>query len=163
MTRTPPTLQAALQASRLAEALTAEQTAQLATAVELRAVGAGTVLAREAAPDQHLYALVDGALQVITQHGTPQQVLVTTLQPGDLSHELGFLDGAERFASLVAAGDVHVLVLARDRLRELLDRHPRVVWGVWCAIARNVHRRQTQLAVEGVELANYVFKQHGRY
>jgi hypothetical protein len=32
-----------------------------------------------------------------------------------------------------------------------------------CAIARNVHRVQTRMALQATELTNYIVKQHGRY
>ena len=158
-----PTLQQTLAASALATSLSADQVAVLATVVRLATFKSGDVLAREGAPDNHLYVVVDGQLGVMAQQGTAQENPIATLGPGDFAHELGFLDGTPRYATLVAGSDATVLVLEREGLEQLVDRDPRVAYGVMRAIVRAAHRNQTRLAVQGAELSNYVFKQHGRY
>jgi len=56
-----------------------------------------------------------------------------------------------------------VLVLEREWLESLIDSHPRILYGVMCAIVRTVHRVQTRLSMQASELTNYIVKQHGRY
>jgi len=163
MTQPAPALHDAVRASRLAQDLTPEQTAVLAGIVSLASFRAKDVLAREGAPDNHLYVVVDGSLGVVKQLGTPEEALIATLNAGDFAHELGFLDGAERYASLVAATDARVLVLEREKLESLIDTHPRILYRVMCAIVRTVHRVQTRLSMQASELTNYIVKQHGRY
>jgi CRP/FNR family transcriptional regulator, cyclic AMP receptor protein len=157
------TLQQALGASPLAQDLSPEQAALLAGVMREERHAAGAVLAREGASDSRLYAVITGTLGVIKAHGTPDQQLLLTMNPGDLVHELGFMDGAERYASLVARSEVHVLVLERAALESLIDSQPRVVYGVLRAIVRTVHRVQKSMAVQATELTNYIVKQHGRY
>ena len=163
MTQPSPSLLDAVQASRLAQDMTPEQKAVLATVVQLASFRAKDVLAREGAADNHLYEVVDGSLGVIKSLGTPEEALVATVHPGEFAHELGFLDGAERFASLVASTDARVLVLEREKLESLIDEHPRILYRVMCAIVRTVHRVQTRLSMQASELTNYISKQHGRY
>lgn len=163
MTTPDPVLLAAVQASRLAQDLTPEQRAVFAGVVSLASFRAKDVLAREGASDNHLYEVVEGTLGVVKQLGTPDETLLATLHPGEFAHELGFLDGAERYASLVASSDARVLVLERGKLESLIDSHPRVVYRVMAAIVRTVHRVQTRLAMQASELSNYISKQHGRY
>ena len=163
MTHPDPALLEVVRNSRLAQDLTPEQAAVLAGIVSLASFRAKEVLAREGAPDNHLYVVVDGSLGVVKQLGTPDEALIATLNPGDFAHELGFLDGAERYASLVAATDARVLVLEREKLESLIDTHPRVLYRVMCAIVRTVHRVQTRLSMQASELTNYIVKQHGRY
>ena len=162
---TPPdtALHEALRASRLAQDLSREQVAVLATVVRLANYRANEVLAMEGHTDNHLYALVEGSLNVVRHSGTPDEVVIATLRVGDFAHELGFLDGAERYASLVAATDVRVLVLEREGLESLIDRHPRILYAVMRAIVRTVHQVQTRLSMQASELTNYIVKQHGRY
>ena len=152
-----------VRASPLAQDMSADEAAVLASLVTLQSVPAKQVLAREGAVDNRLYVLVDGSLAVVKQAGTSEEAQLHLLAPGDFAHELGFLDGTERYASLVAASDSHVLVLEREKLESLIDSHPRVLYRVMCAIVRVVHRVQTRLAVESSELTNYIVKQHGRY
>jgi ribosome-associated toxin RatA of RatAB toxin-antitoxin module/CRP-like cAMP-binding protein len=163
MTPTDPQLYEAARACPLAKEMTDEQTAVLAGLLSLESFQAKQVLAREGTTDNHLYVVVDGSLGVVKHLGTPDETLIATLNSGDFAHELGFLDGAERYASLVASTAARVLVLEREKLESLIDTHPRVLYAVMCAIVRTVHRVQTRLSMQASELTNYIFKQHGRY
>ena len=163
--RPPPSLAVidALRASPIARALTAEQSQVLAALVNLRSWQRGDVLAQEGMVDDRLIAIVEGSVAVVKHRGTPDESLLVTLHAGDLAHELGFLDGTPRNASLVAVDAVRVLVLTRKALESVVDSEPRVVYEIMCAIVRSAHRVQARLSVQAVELMNYVFKQHGRY
>jgi ribosome-associated toxin RatA of RatAB toxin-antitoxin module len=163
MTPTDPALYAAVQACPLAQDLSPAQTAVLAQLLSLESFATGQVLGHEGSSDNRLYMVVDGALGVVRSAGTPEETLIVTLNPGDFAHELGFLDGSQRYASLVATTPARVLVLERDRLESLIDSHPQILYRVMCAIVRAVHRIQTRQAMQAAELSNYVFKQHGRY
>lgn len=163
MTSPDPTLYEAVRACPLAVDLTPEQTAVLAGLVSLESFQPKQVLASEGTTDNRLYVVVEGSLGVVKHRGTPDETLLATLKPGDFAHELGFLDGAQRYASLVALNEVRVLVLERERLESLIDTQPRILYRVMCAIVRTVHRIQTRLSVQATELTNYITKQHGRY
>ncbi len=163
MTPTDQQLYEAARACPLAKEMTDEQTAVLAGLLGLESFQAKQVLAREGTTDNHLYVVVAGSLGVIKHLGTPDETLLATLNSGDFAHELGFLDGAERYASLIASTDARVLVLEREKLESLIDTHPRILYAVMCAIVRTVHRVQTRLSMQASELTNYIFKQHGRY
>lgn len=158
-----PALFDAVRACRLAEPLTPDQTAVLAGLMRLESFQAGELIGREGATDPHLYAVVEGALGVVAHWGTPEETLIATLHAGDFAHELGFLDGSARHASLVASTPARVLVLARERLETLVDTDARILFLVMCAIVKTVHRAQTRLSVQAAELTNYIVKQHGRY
>jgi CRP-like cAMP-binding protein len=152
-----------VKASRLAEGMSADEARVLAGVLTQESYPAQHLLAREGSVDNRLYVIVEGSLNLVKHLGTPDETLLATLKPGDFAHELGFLDGAERYASLLAGTAVRVLVLERERLESLIDTHPRVLYRVMCAIVRTVHRVQTRLAMQATELTNYIVKQHGRY
>lgn len=153
----------AVRASRLAEELSPEQTAVLAQVLRLQTLPAREVLAREGSADNLLYVIVSGALGVVKNLGAADETTIVTLQAGDFAHELGFLDGAARYASLVTLVPTQVLVLEREKLESLVVSDPRVLYRVMCSIIRAVHKVQTRLSVQASELTNYIFKQHGRY
>ncbi len=163
MTTADTDLLEAVRSCRLAENLSPAQAQVLASICTLRRCAAHEVLAREGTADNQLVVIVEGALAVVKNAGQPDEAPLVTLNTGDLAHELGFLDGAPRYASLVAATDARVLVLDRAGLEGLIDSHPHVVYQVMCAIVRTVHRIQTRLSVQASELTNYIVKQHGRY
>jgi CRP-like cAMP-binding protein len=157
------TLLEALRSTPIAAELSPEQCAVLAGLMQLRACEPRQVLGREGEVDDRLVIVVDGALAVVRHIDTPDETLLTALRSGDFAHELGFLDGTPRFASLLATEPTRVLELKRAALESLIDTHPRILYAVMLAISRAVHRVQTRLSVQASELVNYVVKQHGRY
>jgi CRP-like cAMP-binding protein len=153
----------ALRTSRLGSELSDEQAVTLSGIVTFRDLAPGTVLVQEGASDNHLYVIVSGILGVIRNAGKDDQVTLLSLGAGDLVGELGFIDGTEHYASLVATSPTRVFGLEREKLESLLQAHPEVVYRVMRAIIRTVHQIQRRLSMQSVELANYIYKQHGRY
>lgn len=153
----------ALRDSPIGAGLPPEDHAVLAGRMTLRSYGSQQMIGREGEVDDRLFVVVDGALAVVKHAATADETLLTTLHSGDFAHELGFLDGTPRYASLVAAEDSRVLEIRRADLESLIDSHPRILYAVMCAIVRAVHRVQTRLSMQATELTNYVYKQHGRY
>jgi CRP-like cAMP-binding protein len=129
----------------------------------LRVLRDKDVLVREGSADDHLHVIVDGVLGVIKGAGTPDQVLLQSLHAGDFAGELGFIDGMERYASMVALGEVRVLELQRAKFESLIRTDPEILYRVMRAIVRAVHLVQRRLSMQSTELSNYIYKQHGRY
>jgi ribosome-associated toxin RatA of RatAB toxin-antitoxin module/CRP-like cAMP-binding protein len=152
-----------LRASKLAAELTDAECQMLAEAMELRRLTTGDVLVREGQADEHFYLIVKGALGVVKGAGTSEQVTLNTLSAGDFAGELSWLDGARRYASLVALGETEVLGLERLKLESLLPKDPWLVYRVMRAIIRAVHQIQYRLSMQQSELQNYIYKQHGKY
>jgi CRP-like cAMP-binding protein len=153
----------ALRSTKLAAELSDAELAILADRVTLSELAQGDVLAKEGTVDNHLYVILAGNLGVVKGHGTPAEVTINTLAAGDFVGEMGFMDGTELYASKVALGACRVVGLEREKLETLLDSHPRIVYRVMRAIIRVVHQIQRRLAMQQVELSNYIYKQHGRY
>jgi CRP/FNR family transcriptional regulator, cyclic AMP receptor protein len=153
----------ALRQSKLAAALSDEQCRVLSERMTLRDLDPGDVLIREGHADNHLYIVVSGTFGVVKHAGTPDAVTLHTMAAGDFIDELGFLDGTEPYASKLAIGGARVLGLEREQLEGLLATHPQVVYRVMRAIIRTVHMIQRRLSMQSMELANYIYKQHGRY
>lgn len=160
---TDPTLLEALRSSRLAAELTDAQCRKLATVMTVHDLKDGDVLVHEGAPDNHLYVIVSGVLAVVTGADGGDRVTLNTLKAGELAGELSWLDGAERFATLVAAGPTRVLGLEREKLESLIATDGDLVYRVMRAIVRVVHAIQRRLWMQQSELTNYIYKQHGRY
>ncbi len=157
------TLVEALRDSKLCPELTDAQCERLAQVCTMRTLEQGETLVHEGTPDSHLYIVVHGTLGVVKNAGTPDAVTLNTLTTHDLVGELGFIDGLERYASLIALGEVQVIGLEREKLESLLHSEPDIVYRVMRAIIRTVHQIQRRLSMQSVELSNYIYKQHGRY
>jgi len=152
-----------LRKSRLASELSPDQVGTLSDSISSRDLTPGEVLIAEGTSDNHLYMIVHGTLEAVRNHGTSDSATLFALSAGDLVGELSFIDGTRHFASLVAAAPTRVLGLERERLEALLPAHPELVYRVMRAIIRTVHELQRRISMQATELANYIYKQHGRY
>jgi CRP-like cAMP-binding protein len=153
----------ALRGSRLAAELDEPQCRKLAGLMELVELKDGDVLVREGTTDDHLFVVVSGALGVVRHPAGEAPVALHTLVPGDLAGELSFIDDTERYASLQAEGPTRVMSLRRPALESLLKSDPEIVYRTMRAIIRTAHAIQRRLSSQSIELANYIYKQHGRY
>jgi CRP/FNR family transcriptional regulator, cyclic AMP receptor protein len=153
----------ALRSSRLAAELDDAQCRTLSALTELRDLADGEVLVREGSADDHLFVVISGALGVVRHPKGEPPVTLHTLVAGDFAGELSFIDDTERYASLQAAGATRVISLRRPQLESLLNSDPAIVYRVMRAIVRTAHAIQRRLSIQSVELANYIYKQHGRY
>ncbi|MDR0587899.1 MAG: cyclic nucleotide-binding domain-containing protein [Burkholderiales bacterium] len=152
-----------LRNSKLSEELSESQCRTLANFIESRDFKEGEVLVKERTVDDHLYVIVSGSLSTVKNFGTAEQVLLNNITAGSLVGELGFMDGTERYASLIAAEPSKVLRLKRGNLESLLDTDPRIVYCVMRAILRQAHQIQYRQSMQQQELTNYIYKQQGRY
>ena len=152
-----------LAKSKLAVEMSDDQRAALAAVMTLRDLVQGEVLVREGDIDDHLYVVASGVLGIVKAAGTPNEVILNAVSPGDVVGELSFLDGATRFASLTAMSGTRVLGLSRGDLEGLLEKNPQLVYRVMRAIVRVVHDIQRRLSMQTAELTNYLYKTHGRY
>jgi CRP-like cAMP-binding protein len=152
-----------LSQSKLAAELDEAQRVILAEAMERRDLHQGEILIEEGRADDHLYVVVSGVLGIVKAAGTHDEATLNTVRPGGVVGELSFLDGATRYASLIALADSQVMSLSRDTLESMLEDNPQLVYRVMRAIVRIVHGIQRQLSMQTVELTNYLYKAHGRY
>ena len=159
----PEEVLAALRGSRLAAELSEGEARTLAACLAFRDLAPGEVLVPEGTSDNHVYVIVKGTLAASRGSATAEPMTLFTLGPGDLVGELSFIDGTAHYAGLVAAAPTRVFGLERESLESLLHTHPDIVYRVMRAIIRTVHVIQRRLAMQSVELTNYIYKQHGRY
>ncbi len=152
-----------LRNTKLAAELSDAQVQTLAGVMEMKDLKDGDVLVREGTADEHLYVIVGGVLGVVKKAGTQEQVTLNTLSAGDFAGELSWLDGAQRYASLMAMAPTRVIGLSRAQLESLIESDPQLVYRVMRAIIRAVHQIQYRLSMQQNELSNYIYKQHGKY
>lgn len=163
MTTSSTSLADVLRTTKLATELSDAQVQTLAGVMELKDLKEGEVLVREGMADEHLYVIVSGVLGVVKNAGAAEQVTLNTLSAGDFAGELSWLDGARRYASLMAMAPTRVIGLERAQLESLVDKDAQLIYRVMRAIVRSVHQIQYRLSMQQSELANYIYKQHGKY
>jgi hypothetical protein len=108
----------------------------------------GEVIMREGEPGDELFLLVEGRVDVLKNAGTPDEVHFNTLGPGAYFGEMAVLDGSPRSATIVAASEVRVVVLAGSRLREIVHDMPEIAFDVFRVLAERLRSAEERVPPE---------------
>ncbi len=114
--------------------------AEVASVTDYVIVPAGKVLTRQGELADEFFVIVDGVVDVIRD-----EEIVGTLGPGDFFGEIGLVGQPYRTATVVAASELHVAVVARQHFRVLLQRFPDVARTVLAAGNRRLVRTLRQV------------------
>ncbi len=92
---------------------------------------AGALLCREGEPSDSFFIVVDGELEVLMAAGSPEELLLNTIGPGEYFGEMGLLmPGGERSASVRARSRVVILVMRQRDFNALLNRQPMLAYSM---------------------------------
>ena len=100
--------------------------ATLAALFEQRSCTVGETIFHEGEPGDEIFLVSDGRVQVFITSDTGEKIILGENTRGDVFGEISLLDGGPRTASAVAVEQTEVLTLDRDKLLELVQRHPHV-------------------------------------
>ncbi|MFJ7998339.1 FAD-dependent oxidoreductase [Streptomyces sp. NPDC096310] len=104
--------------------LTPQQLDVLTRRGDRRRVSAGEMLFREGRPCEEFLAVVSGLVEVIHDHGGPDERTVAVHGPGRFLGELGLLEGQAAFDTAIVREPGAVLAVPVQRQRELIARDP---------------------------------------
>ena len=93
----------------------------------------GEVVIAAGQPADFLYVILSGEAKVLARRRRPLRV-------GDYFGELALLDSEPRSASVVAAGQLHVIKFPRRVLREIVERDPEIALGMMTVLAKRIRR-----------------------
>lgn len=89
-----------------------------------RHIPAQTVVLHQGAPGTSLFVIRRGAVKVVRREASGAEVLLATLQEGQVFGEVSFCTGQSRTATVVTLEDTEVLELSRPAFDALLARYP---------------------------------------
>ena len=89
-------------------------------------------------PGNHVYAVVEGTLKVVTTSEAGDDIVFNLVTAGEVIGEIAALCQAERTATLVALTDCELLALDRRDLFAFLRAHPDASLGLMVVLARRV-------------------------
>lgn len=98
----------------------------------------GDAVMHQGDPGDFLVILLDGTLRVSMVASNGREIILDYLEPGSVIGEIAILDGGERTASVIALGEGQYLKLSARAFREVLERHPRIAWGLLKEMARRL-------------------------
>ncbi|MEW5830905.1 MAG: SpoIIE family protein phosphatase [Chloroflexota bacterium] len=91
----------------------------------------GALLCREGDPSDSFFIVVDGELEVLMAAGSPEEMLLNMIGPGEYFGEMGLLvPGGQRSASVRARSKVVSLALRQSEFAELLRRQPMLAYAM---------------------------------
>jgi CRP-like cAMP-binding protein len=152
-----------LSTSPLGVELEKEECEALAKVLTTSKLKMGDILIREGATDDSLHVVISGTIAATRNTGGDDTVTLHVLNKGDIAGAMGFIDGNEHSATLMALSDTELFSLQRQAFESLIDQHPQLVYKVMRTIIRTVHSTLLRMNRQFVEMNNYIMKEHGRY
>ncbi|MFC8067105.1 FAD-dependent oxidoreductase [Streptomyces sp. NPDC057293] len=104
--------------------LSPEQLQVLTTHGERRRTAENEVLYREGEPFRDFLAILSGTVEIVHDHGGPEERTVAVHGPGRFLGELGLLEGQAAFDTAVVREPGEILAVPVDRQRALVGRDP---------------------------------------
>ena len=85
----------------------------------------GDIIINEGDPDADcMYFLVDGNVDVYKSYGKSNELLLSSLKPGDLFGEMALFLNEPRTATVVAQDKAIVMEVRQDNMNDFMDKHP---------------------------------------
>jgi hypothetical protein len=112
--------------SPLFETMSDEERKAVVEVMELEQFSEGDVVIAEGEPGSALYVIVSGAMKVYGKGPRGDSVYLANLGEGDFFGEVSVLTGKPRTATITAAQRSELLRLDKEKLDEIVGRHPRV-------------------------------------
>lgn len=101
----------------------------------------GTVIFREGEPGRYMGILIEGSIDVRKQNDEGREVSIATITPGKTFGEMSLIDGLPHSATGVATAPIKLLLLSKDALYQLLEKHAALGAKMLLEIARILSQR----------------------
>jgi len=122
-----------------------EQLEAVARASRERVPLPGDVLMREGDLGGELFLVLSGRVHVYRGHGTSEQLDLGTLGAGSYVGEMAIFDDKPRSATVIAEVETRMLVLAGDRLKELILQTPEMSFQIFHVLTTRVREVEARL------------------
>jgi CRP/FNR family cyclic AMP-dependent transcriptional regulator len=133
-----------LAAADIFASLSSEQCATLATGCGTRRYGKHELVFLRGDTGQCMYVVATGAVDVTVGYLDGREVLLAVLGPAQTFGELAVIDAGPRVATVRARSETQLVVVPRDTVTTLVDRHPAVARALLTALAAMVRRADEQ-------------------
>jgi len=115
-----------------------EERETLAELMTSRDFPAGAPIFEEGQPGDSLYLVCTGRVQVYCHSDSGERIVLGENEKGDVFGEISLLDGGPRTAGAVAVEPTQTLTIDRDKLHELVQRHPHVAIDLLTVMGRRL-------------------------
>lgn len=123
-TSSPPT--AALRPLRFLNGLSEDDQTRLVAFCEPLVYEFGTVIVRQGDAGDTLYIVQSGRVRVVQETEDDEEIVLTSLHPGDVFGEISLLKNTPRAATVRASRSTRVLRLDRHNFQKLVSERPHI-------------------------------------
>jgi CRP/FNR family transcriptional regulator, cyclic AMP receptor protein len=135
-----------LAAVRLFAGLDDAALSDLAAATFVRRLAKDQILFSAGEPSEHLFVVRSGRLRVVSSSAHGEELVLTTVGPGEAIGELSVLDRLPRSAGVDALQASELLVLPAAAVRELLERNSDALLAIALELAAGMRRLTGSMA-----------------
>lgn len=111
----------------------------------------GDVIVSEGIVSNNAYIILEGKVN-ITKKVDKKNILINTLNKGEVFGEMGLISKTVRSASVVAAGDVTIGVIEREQFEAIVAKLPDDIRTIVQALVDRLRYTSDQLSKIGLEL-----------
>lgn len=133
-----------LKTVNLFESMPPEQLKILTNISEEMSFQDGDILFNEGDPADNLYVIVDGEIEVIKNHDTPEEVRLASLKEKDSFGEMTLFGSEGRSATAIANGDSTFLAMRKEHLLMLIQENPAISKAIIFQLANMIRENNKQ-------------------
>ena len=107
----------------------------------------GEIICREGERGDSLYLLIDGTVDIVKGHGTPEELRLARLEAVNYFGEMAILDDRPRSATVVVTAEARLLTLSGESFQDLMLQMPEISFEICRSLSSRVrgleaeHRR----------------------
>ena len=133
-----------LKSVNLFEAMSPEQLKILPNISEEVTYETGDILFNEGDPAEHLYIIVDGEINILKSHGTPEEVRLAILGEKTSFGEIALFGSEGRSATAIANRDSTFLSMEKEHLHLLIQENPAISTAIVFQLANLIRDNNKQ-------------------
>lgn len=101
----------------------------------------GTVIFDEGSEDNTMAIVIKGKIDIIKKESGSKVNIIASILPSQSFGEMSLIDGEARSAQAIAATDVDMLFLSKDKLFSLLEESPKLAFKILLIISQMLSQR----------------------
>jgi len=130
-----------LELTRWAEELSWHQVCIISRHMRAWTATRGTVIFDEGSEDNTMAIVIRGKIDIIKKESGSRVNIIASILPSQSLGEMSLIDGEPRSAQAVAATDVEMLFLSREKLFQLQDENPKLAFKLLWIISQMLSQR----------------------
>jgi len=130
-----------LELTRWAESFTWDEVCIISMHMEAYTASKGTVIFEEGSEDNTMAIVIKGKIDVVKKESGSKVNVIASIFPSQSFGEMSLIDGEARSAQTLAATDVDMLFLSKDKMFALRDENPQLAFKLLWIVSKMLSQR----------------------